>query len=214
MEVVRSFESRDPRRTLVVSFRGQFHFAAPLSLACRALSLLFRVLAGTSGNQEVPLVPQQASGSCKKSDQSSFLLNFSCRYACQKKRPPNSNSVFLLLLMPFPQSDLVGGLPSFLALFAFPFVDRSRSFLSLRVASTGIERQETLEKKRGSATRVNILGEASFICRAGPRSADQPLSPLRATPYTAIKPSQYITHKLRGPNYRHVHCQRAHTFEL
>jgi hypothetical protein len=150
---------KDAGRLISKKSKGQFHFAAPLSPSLS--SFVSPILSlGRNKREPGPLVPQQASGSCKKSGQSFFLLSFSCRYACQKKRPPNSNSVFLLLLMPFPS--LTWWAASELSRsFAFPFVDRSRSFLSLRVASTGIERQEALEKKR-AATQVQYFGEASL----------------------------------------------------
>src|ERR1700730_12907231 len=118
---------KDAGRLISKKSKGQFHFAAPLSPSLS--SFVSPILSlGRNKREPGPLVPQQASGSCKKSGQSFFLLSFSCRYACQKKRPPNSNSVFLLLLMPFP-SFTWWAASELSRSFAFPFVDRSRSFL-------------------------------------------------------------------------------------
>ena len=143
MEVVCFFESRDPGRTLVVSFRrsrGQFHFATPLSPSLSRFVSPIPSL-GRNKREPGPLVPQQASGSCKKSGQSFFLLNFSCRYACQKKRPLSSNSVFLLLLMPFPSLTWWAAFRAF-SLSCFSFCRSFSLVLSLRVATKRIKQQE------------------------------------------------------------------------
>jgi hypothetical protein len=167
---------------LVLKKSRPISFAAPLSLACRAfvspIPSLGRNKQGTRAS-----LPAASVRTCRSPASHFFPLNFSCRYACQEERPPNSNSAFLLL-MHFSSLGWWAALRAF-SLFCFSFRRSFSLALEPPVASTGIERQEALKR---SATRVNIWG-SKLICRAGARPADYYGPPLLATAYTAIGPS-------------------------
>jgi hypothetical protein len=163
MEVVYSFEGQDPRKDagrLVLQKSRPISFCSSTWLSLPSFVSPIPSLGRNRQGTRAPL-PAASVRTCRSPASHFFSSIFSCRYACQAKRPPNSNSVFLLL-MPFP-SQRWWAASKLSHSFAFPFVRSFSLVPEPPVASAGIERQEALKR---SATRVQHLGKQA-IYRAG-----------------------------------------------